>query len=1139
MTKIRPLRSKITVFAIVYCLGLSCFVQAWAGDDKQQEVLRDDSKSLKSALSEIETTYKVSFFYESGLLESKVINNNGNSFASFEEELDYLFNQNDLSFKKVSDNVYVILSREDKNESQLQKVESNTSAFYNTGNRSSRLLASVGKNAFIRLNNVQDIVVKGKVTSSENNEPLPGVNVIIKGTSRGTVTDLEGNYTISIPDENSILIFSFVGLQTQEVPVNSRSVIDVQMVSDVKALSEVIVVGYGTQDKRDVTAAISSIDEEAIKKIPTGSSVEAMQGQIAGVDITQQGGRPGQNASVLVRGRRSITASNDPLYVIDGIPMTSGSGTVFDINPNDIESIEVLKDAAATAIYGSRGANGVILITTKRGKSGKTIVTYDSYYGPSSVLNTVDMMNGEEFANMKRESRRLNPETGQVAWNGVIPSDEELFADPIELESIAQGRSTNYQDLVLQNGYRTNHQVGARGGNDKTQFNISLNYFDEEGIIPGQDFKRITGRINIDHKINDIFKVGMSSLTSYSLQNWGSGAVWGEAIANNPLGVPYDVKGNLRFLPTNDGIRTNPLSELVPGAYVDERQFTRIFSSFYLQANLLEGLDYKVNFGPDIRFRRQGMFRGSLTNANRGGPGDAQIENNSDFGYTLENLLMYSKKFGELHNFKFTLLQSIQQSKSERHESNVSNLPYETQKFYNIGTAEVKGDLRSRLVEWQLASFMGRINYGLADKYLFQVSLRADGSSRLAPGNKWTVFPGASFGWRIIDEPFMNSLNFLNELKLRASYGAVGNTSIDPYQTSGRLRRSVYAWNENPAFGFRLNEIPNPDLGWEISSTTDLGMDFGLFNGRLSGSFDWFLTNTTNLLLERQLPMTSGYTNILQNIGATRTKGLELTLNTVPVNASSGFRWNVDFNISRYKEEIVELVTKDKDGNPVSDIGNRWFIGEPINVFYDYKKVGIWQADEVVLAKEMENKEPGEIRLQDTNGDGTISPEDRVILGTDVPDFFGGITNHFEYKGFEFSFFFYYRMGQMIRSRFHDSNNSLFARYNNLDVDYWTIDNPTNANPRPNQNQERPRHGSTLSYFEGDFIKLRNVTLGYNFPSYITEKLRMSNLRVYASAQNPWFWSKYETFDPEMGSQVSSGDMPSSKLFLLGVNVQF
>ncbi len=992
----------------------------------------------------------------------------------------------------------------------------------------------------------QDRTIRGTVTDGETNEALPGVNVVLKGTTIGTITNIEGEYSLSVPSDASTLVFSSVGYSAEEVSINNRSSIDLTLMPDIQSLSEVVVVGYGTQEKRDVTAAIASLDSEQISKIPVASGVQAMQGQVAGVDIMSSGSRPGQAPSIRIRGRRSISASNDPLYVIDGIPQTSSTSAIFDINPQDIESMEVLKDAAATAVYGSRGANGVILITTKRGSSGKTTVSYDGYYGISSIINKVDMMNGEEFAQMKRESRRRDPVTNQISYDGVIPNDVLVFEDPIELESIELGRSTDYQDLIFDNGYQTNHQLGLRGGDAKTQFNVSLGYFDEQGIISNMDYRRVTGRVNLDHRINDVFKVGISTLLSNSVQNFGSNATLGEALANNPLGVPFDEEGNVRLLPTNDGIRTNPLSELVPGAYVDERKINRIFAPVYVEANVAEGLTLRTTFGPDIRQRRDGDFRGSQTNANRGGPASAGIWQREELGYTLENLATYSKSFG-IHDLKVTGLQSIQSLRREWHATNVTNLPYETQSFYNLGTAEVKGDLFSRLEEWTLASYMGRINYNVADKYLFQATLRADGSSRLADGNKWQYFPGFSAGWRIIDEGFMSNVNFLQELKLRASYGAVGNTSVDPYQTFGRLRRTTYAWDESPAFGYGLAEIPNPDLGWEVSSTVNVGTDFGLFGGRLSGSFEWYNTNTNDILLERNLPFTSGYRNILQNVASTNTRGVELGLTGVIVDNPEGLSWTTTFNITGYNERITELALRDENGDPLDDTGNNWFIGQPIKVFFDYEKIGIWQLGEEDMARDMDQKVPGEIKLKDQDGDGLITPDDRVVLGTDVPDVMGGWTNNFDYKGFNLSFFFYYRLGHMVRSNFHAGNNSLFARYNNLDVDYWTIDNPSNDSPRPNENQEFPRDGNTRTYFDGSYVKLRNVTLGYTLPSTVTETLGISSLRIYASAQNPIFWSTFETFDPEVEDNddsnnpgsVGSGIVPSSRLFLMGVSLQF
>jgi TonB-linked SusC/RagA family outer membrane protein len=983
--------------------------------------------------------------------------------------------------------------------------------------------------------------ISGTVTDAISGDGIPGVNVLIKGTTSGTITDVNGNFNLDA-DQGNILVFSSVGYSTIEVEVGTTAVFNISLQEDVTALSEVVVVGYGTQEKRDVTAAIGSISAEQIKDIPVASSVESMQGQIAGVDVSSAGGRPGQTPQVRIRGRRSISASNDPLYVVDGIPMTSSgtlSNPIADINPQDIESMEVLKDAAGTSVYGSRGANGVILITTKRGRTGKTQVTYDGYYGVSDVTKTVDMMNGSQFAAMKRESRRADG-AGNAAWDGTIPADDIVFDDPVELESIALGRSQDYQDLVLEKGFRTNHQLGVSGGSEKTQFNISLGFFKEQGIIKNMDYTRVTTRINVDHRISDRFKIGVSAAAAFSINNWGSSATMGEAVANNPLGLPFDAEGNLRFLPTNDGIRTNPLNELVKNAFVDERRVNRMFIPIYLEANIIEGLTYRLNFGPDLRFERRGQFRASLTNDNRGGPADAGVANTSEVGYTLENIVNYERSIGNNHQLGVTLLQSIQQLRFEGYGTEVSNLPYESQLFYNIGTAEVKGNLASTLQEWQLASFMGRVNYSINDKYLFQVSLRADGSSRLAPGNKWEYFPGISAGWRVIDEDFMSEVNFLSELKLRASYGEVGNTSVAPYQTAGRLRRTVYAWDESPAFGYGLEEIPNSDLKWEVSKTVDIGIDFGLFAGRLSGSFDWFSTNTEDLLLARNLPFTSGYQNILQNVGSTKTSGVELELHGNILDNTDGLTWAVDFNIAGYNEEITDLALKDANGNPLDDAGNNWFIGQPIRVFYDYQKIGIWQSNEVDQARDMENKVPGEIKLQDLDGDGVITPDDRTIVGTDIPDFAGGITNRLGYKGFDFSFFFYFKTGQTIDSRFHDSNNSLFARYNNLNVDYWTIDNPTNAYPRPNQNQERPRDDDTMRYFDGGFIKLRNVTLGYNFPVSVTDRLGMSNLRLYASAQNPWFSAKYDTWDPEIDEDdITSGNIPTSKVFLLGLSVKF
>ncbi|MEL6593810.1 MAG: SusC/RagA family TonB-linked outer membrane protein, partial [Bacteroidota bacterium] len=691
------------------------------------------------------------------------------------------------------------------------------------------------------------------------------------------------------------------------------------------------------------------------RNIPVASTVQALQGQVAGVDIQQSSGRPGQAPTILIRGRRSINASNDPLYVVDGIPLTDG-GTAFDINPQDILSVEILKDAAATAIYGSRGANGVILITTRRGETGKTTITYDGYYGVSSAIRQVDMMNGEEFAALKRESRRVDAQN-RSTWSGEIPDDTEVFLDPIELESIAMGyRSTDWQDLVLNQGAQQNHQLSMRGGTANTQFMISANFFDDQGIIEGMSYTRYSFRINLDQRVNDWLRIGTSTYLNRTVQNWGSSPSFGEALANNPLGVPYEDDGSLRFLPTNDGIRTNPLNELAPGAYLDERIFHTLFSSIYLEANIAKGLKYRATFGPDIRLRRRGWFAGSLTNTNRGGPAQARKEEETSFGYTLENLLTYNTDIGK-SKLGLTFLQSIQGREAEESWVQGKTLPYESQGFDQLGTAQELTSFGSDIEDWQLASFMGRVNYDIAGKYLIQLSGRADGSSRLSPGNKWAFFPGVSVGWRVIDEGFMSGVNWMQDLKLRASYGVVGNTSINPYQTQGALRRTTYVFGTTPAFGYGLDQIPNPDLTWEKTATVDVGIDFAMARGRVEGTIDFYQANTTDLLLLRQLPPTSGYTQILENVGSTRNTGIEISLRTVNVETDGGFRWSTNMNWFRNKEEIVELFNGTEN-----DVGNGWFIGEPIRVFYDFEKVGIWQIEEEETASGYGDV-PGEIKL--------------------------------------------------------------------------------------------------------------------------------------------------------------------------------
>jgi TonB-linked SusC/RagA family outer membrane protein len=972
--------------------------------------------------------------------------------------------------------------------------------------------------------------------------PLPGVNVVIKGTNTGASTDFDGNFSIQAA-ETDVLIFSFVGFKDQEVTIGNNTSFSISLEEEASFLDEIIVTGYGTQTRREVTASIVRVDSETIERVAAGSSVDAIKGQVAGVDITSQGGRPGQSPQVQIRGRRSISASNDPLYVVDGIPVTSSvdGGAIFDIAPQDIESMEILKDAAATAIYGSRGANGVIIITTKRGKQGEqTQVSYSGYYGTTEVLNVPDMMNAEEYKNMRAEAFRKNS-SSEFSWDGQTESDLYILFDGEQalVDNYTAGKDFRYLDAVLQKGSQQSHQISARGGTEKTAYNASVGYFSEEGIVPGMDYERINARLNLDHRINDMFKFGMSTTLTQATNNWGSNAVMNEALRNLPIGRPYLDDGvTPRMFTWNDGIATNPLAEIVPGAYIDERLSTRIFLPTYLEVTFNPDLKFTTTFGPDLRFVRRGEFRGAATNDNRMGPADAETETRREQGFTLENLITYNKEIGP-GRLKVTLLQSIQEFTSETGKAEVLNLPYESQLWYNIGTAAVKGNLSSSLSEWQLQSYMGRVNYDINGKYLFQASIRGDGSSRLSEGNKWAYFPGVSAGWRINEESFMADAPF-DELKLRLSYGEVGNTAISPYQTQGGLARTVYSWGGSSAFGYRVNDIPNAELGWEISKTLDLGVDFTLMNGNISGTFDVYQTKTSDLILARNLPWTSGYESVFQNVGSTETNGVEFGVNAVILDNPDGLNFDVNFNISSYDEKITELALKDASGNPADDVGNEWFIGQPVRVFYNYEYGGIYKTSEAASAQSLEGKVPGVIARKDSNGDGQITPDDRRVLGSDVPDYFGGITTNFSYGNWDLSAFFYFKQGQMIQSNFHRGNNSLQGRYNNLDVDYWTPDNQDARYPRPSIGNEGAIDGELLQYFDGSFVKLRNLTLGYNVDSEVASSIGMRNLRVYLQGQNLWFSSDYETFDPEIGAQrIDSGVAPSSSMWAFGVRANF
>jgi TonB-linked SusC/RagA family outer membrane protein len=954
----------------------------------------------------------------------------------------------------------------------------------------------------------QERTVTGTVTDGATNEALLGVNIVIQGTTTGVISDANGNYSITVPSDDASIMFSFVGYTVQSVPVGNQTVIDIVLQPSTVGLDELVVIGYGTQRRGSITGAISSVSSDDIQERPVSDAGTALQGRATGVVALSAGNQPGEGVTIRVRGRRSLTATNEPLFVVDGIPY---DGNIADINPRDIKSMEVLKDASATAIYGSRGANGVILITTNRGGDMATMISYSGYYGVTSALGLPDMMNGEQYYTLKEVGGRAFTQD--------------------ELDAHAAGVSTDWVPLVLDNGAQQSHQLSIRGGNAKTAFALSANYFKDQGIIEIQDYTRYTFRVNLDHQATKRIKVGTSTQVSNAVQNWASNP-FGTATAVSPLAVPYDAEGNIIYRPGADPLLWNPLADYIPGNLVDERVTLRVFSNIFAEIDILENFKYRMNFGPDMREYRRGLFQGSNSIARQGGVPLVRKEHDRIYNYTFENILTYGVQ-QDIHDLNATGLFSVQKFRGESTFIQATNIPYETQLFHNLGTAETINGYGSDLSEWGIMSFMGRINYEVLGKYMITLTGRYDGSSRLAEGKKWGFFPSAALLWRISGEDFMSSQEFFNDLRLRASYGLTGNTGIAPYQTRGSLSRTIYSFGGNAGFGYRPGALANPDLKWETSATANIGIDFGIRNGRVAGSFELYSTNTTDLLLERQLPITSGFNSVFENVGETRNRGWELSLITRNI-ATGDFSWETTINLFGNKEEIVDLY-----GTAADDVGNEWFIGQPLTVWYDYEKLGIWQTPEADAAA-VYSQFPGEIKVNDLNGDDLINQDDKVIIGSDMPTVTLGLGSRFEYKGVDLSFLLLGVWGHTIYNDFEVGRTSLQGRYNNLVVDYWTETNPTNDQPKPDGSRERPLYNSSRGYYSGNFFKIKNIQLGYSIPTTPLSKVGIRKLRVYFNMDTPMIWSQLAgNLDPEVYGGRVVGDVPSTRMYSFGVNLDF
>lgn len=1028
--------------------------------DKNQFVvsMKVQEMPLIDAIKELTFQMKMGLSYSSDLNLDERVSFSAEHLGIF-EVLDYFLKDNGFEYR-VSDNQNVLVIK--KNEVENQKVSAIDS-------------------------------IRGRVLDFQSGEPIPGVNIVIQGTSRGTSTNANGEFELEVDNLDAILIFSYIGYERQVVSISGRENVEVEMRLSVVSVDDVVVVGYGVMQRSDVTGSVSSVTRREITEMGAYSVGSVLQGRVPGANISASGFRPGESASIRIRGTRSLTASNEPLIVMDGIPIEGG---LMELNPNDVESIEVLKDASATAIYGSRGANGVILITTRQGLDGFEI-EYQGHAGPQWINNRIDLMDAETYAQFARDA--------YIARDGFAPPDEQIF-DAWALNALQTGRSIDWQDLIFERGSQQMHQFSIRGGSSSTRYSVSGTIDEHLSPVKNNDFRRISGRINLDHTISDRVRFGITSHISNSMQHVSVN--FANVLRNSPMTNPFDEEGNVRMY--DDLGDRNPLFDMQRENNLDERETTRIISSAYAEFQLIPSrLQYRIMFSPDFRFRNNGRYRmdSPFSTAN------ALERRSTNLMY--ESRMRYTDTFMGLHRIDLTAMNSYQTFDERSTSINVSGLPYEFQLFHNLGSADRIEQVATSLGEWKLESYMLRANYSYDNRYVLTLTGRIDGSSRLAEGNKYGFFPSGALAWNITNESFMNDNDLFSELKFRVSAGEVGNTAIAPFQTLGQLRlvNNGYSFGDQARSFFEHGDIPNPDLRWERSRTYNLGLDWGILDDRFRGTLEFYRTNTFDLLMNRQLPFSSGYTNTLENIGETRNRGFDFTLTSINMH-SSKFLWQTDFNIGYNKNEIVSLY-----GGVEDDPGSGWFIGEPISVIYYWDWNGLWQQGQEEDAAVF-GAAPGDVRFVDQNSDGVIDDEDRLILGDPFPNWVGGITNRLSFKNFDMSLFVYASLGSTHYSPTHSNGFSdllslqfVAAQTNQLNVDYWMPDNPSNEYEKPRFTSQT--RTSIQAYWDSSFIRVKNIQIGYSIPEIMLSRIGLSRARIYTMIENPFTFTKYPGYDPE------------------------
>lgn len=994
-----------------------------------------------------------------------------------------------------------------------------------------------------------DITVSGTIKDSKG-DPLPGVSVIIEGTIRGTVTDLDGNYTIEV-SEGGVLLFAFIGFEKQSIAVGNSNTLNVVLQEETSSLDEVVVIGYGTVKKRDITGSVSSLGSKDFNPGMVVSVDQLIAGRAAGVQITQSSAEPGGGVTIRIRGANSITANNEPLYVIDGLPLDNSIGTpqsgiinnptprnpLNALSPSDIESVEVLKDASATAIYGSRGANGVILITTKKGKSGKMRVNYNGYYGTQQVANRVKMLNAQEYVALLNDLR---------VENNLPP---EFSNDDIT----KIGSGTDWQSEIFRDAPVQNHQISFSGGDENLKYFASLNYFDQQGVVDNSGIKRYTGRMNLEYQGSDRLTFGMNLNTSYISDNFApfgvgineNAGVINSAIYQDPTMPIFDSQGNYFQSPIVN--LENPVA--FAREVLDVAETNRTFGNVYTQYKLTNDLSFKVSFGSDRQNSRRDNFLPQSTRRGSFSGGTADVRSIELSNYLIEITGNYSKTF-ENNQINAILGYSYQEFTGRSMRSTGQNFPSDAFQTDNLNAGnQGTFNIGSSSFQNQLLSYLGRVNYTFNDKYLITVSARADGSSRFGANNKYGFFPSMALGWRIIDETFMKSQNIFSELKLRGSYGLTGNQEIGNYNSLILLGpRGQAQFDGSPQVGISTIQAENPDLKWEVTKQFNIGFDAGFFNGRIDATIDYFIKNTDDLLLSLPIPRTTGFASSLQNVGGMRNNGFEFSVSSR--NLVGKFTWNTSLNLSFIRNQVLnigELPFIIQGGAGFAQNISIIQPGYPLNSYFGFIVDGVFQLNDDIAGSPQPGSKPGEFIYRDINGDGQINADDRTIIGSPFPDLTYGLNNSFGYKNFEFSFFLQGVHGvEIFNFNRVESENPISFRRNRLEELYtnrWTPSNPTNENS--NGQPVSVAYGGPVNsraVEDASYLRLKNVQLNYRIP--LKNSKTFSNANVYISGQNLLTFTSYSGMDPEVSSfgisnvRADYNAYPFTRMFMIGLNLE-